>query len=171
MLTQSRWNRLLALALVLPLAACAGEEEPDVEVEDDPMGMEPAPAPGGDMGTQPTMITLEATNNSGVTGEATARHTADSVTVEARISGASQDGEYPAHIHSGSCPSPGGVIAPLTAVQVSGGSGTSTTTIAASRVPEGEDAAVQIHQPGGQPVACGDMRGHGDMGDTPPSGM
>lgn len=165
MLTQSSWNRLLVLALVLPLAACAAEDEPDVEVEDDAFGVEPAPAPAptGDMGTQPAMITLEAVNNSGVTGDATARHSADEVTVEASISGATEDGEYPAHIHSGSCPSPGGVIAPLDALQVSGGSGTSTTTVEASRVPEGEDAAVQIHAPGGQPVACGDMRGHGDM--------
>ena len=80
------------------------------------------------------------------------------------ISGASQEGSFPAHVHMGDCMSPGEVMAPLTSLEVSGGSGSSTTMLAASQVPEGQAAVIQVHDPSGAPVACGDLRGHGDMG-------
>lgn len=161
MSTQSRWNRLLALALVLPLAACAGEEEPEVGVDDDAFEVEPAPTTGADMGMEPMTISLEPLNESGVTGEVRATHRMDSVTVEVSVQGA-PEGELPAHIHSGTCDSVGGVVAPLSPVQ----GGQSTTTLASSQVGENQETVVQVHDPSGQPIACAEMRGHGDMGTT-----
>lgn len=159
----SRWTPLV-LAALLPLAACGPE---DTDTEADPLE-EPAPTemPGEtdrDM-MEPTSITLDTKNESGVTGQATATHHADSVTVEVNIMGAAEDGEYPAHVHTGTCDEAGSVVAPLNSLQVSGGSGMSTSEIMASDVPEDEDAIIQVHDPSGQPIACGDMTGHGDMG-------
>ena len=169
MSTQSRWNRLLALALVLPLAACAGEEEPEVDVEGDALETEPAPPATGDMGAgmEPMTISIEPLNDSGVTGEVTATHRMDSVTVEVMLTGA-PEGSLPAHVHSGTCDNVGGVLAPLTRLE----GGSSTTTLAASQVGENQEAVVQVHDASGQPIACADLRGHGGMGmDGDTTGM
>lgn len=162
MRTSSRWT-LLALAALLPLAAC-GTDEADDEI--DPMD-DPAAAPAQtDMDSdmmQPMSISLDEKNESGVMGEATATHHGDSVTVLLNVSGIAEDGEYAAHIHTGDCMQPGDVLAPLTSIQATGGSGMSTTELLASDVPGDQGAVIQVHDQNGQPVACGDLAGHGDM--------
>lgn len=162
MRTTSRWT-LLALTALLPLAAC-GPDEADDEIDpmDDPAA---APAPQGpdtDM-MEPMSVSLDEKNESGVMGEATATHHGDSVTVLLNVSGVTEDGEYAAHVHSGDCMDTGEVMAPLNSVQATGGSGMSTTELLASDVPEDQGAVIQVHDQNGEPIACGDLAGHGDM--------
>lgn len=165
MRNSSTWIRFVALAALLPLGACSPAEEGTEMEGTDPMEEEaPAAEAPMDPMMEPMTMMLEPRNESGVTGEVTARHHADSVTLDASIDGAAQEGDYPAHIHAGDCTAPGEVLAPLNSLATSGGTGSSTTTLAASQVPEGQPAVVQVHDPSGQPVACADLRGHGDMG-------
>jgi hypothetical protein len=160
-MTVSKWTSLMAVAAALTLSACAAEEGGEMEEAVE----EAAPAPAAEEGAmmEPVSVAMEPKNESGVTGEATATHHGDSVTVEVSIAGASAEGEFMAHVHSGTCAETGGVLAALTSLQVSGGSGTSATTLAASEVPQDQGAVIQVHDTTGTPVACGDLMGHGDM--------
>ncbi|HZD04821.1 MAG TPA: CHRD domain-containing protein [Longimicrobiales bacterium] len=160
------WLGLLTLVPLTVLAAC-GAPEPDEGME---TGNEPAATPTEEPQAQTPMesaeafsITLDQKNESGVTGSATATREGDSVVVDVQVTGVSADGELPAHIHEGTCAEPGSVIAPLTSVQVTGGSGSSTTTLAADQVPADQGTFVQVHDPDGQPIACGDIQGEGGM--------
>jgi hypothetical protein len=75
---------------------------------------------------QSITINLAAQNNSGQTG--TAVLTPDGAGTKVVISLSNAPGPHPAHIHSGSCPTPGAVVFPLTSVM----GGKSETTVAAS---------------------------------------
>lgn len=160
--TRSLRGSLLLVPLLL-VAACGAPEE------DDAMGgMEetetPAETTPADEAMEPpaeVSVTLEALNESGVTGSAVAMHEGDSVVVEVQVQGASADGELPAHIHEGDCATGGSVLVPLSSVAVTGGTGSSTTTLGADQVPEGQAAYIQVHGPEGQPIACGNLQGHG----------
>lgn len=171
-MVHTKWSTALTLTALLLVGACSPEADTDAAMEGDTME-EPAEEMGagemGEMGEsemmEPVSVTLESKNESSVMGEATATHHADSVTVEVSISGASADGSYPAHVHSGDCVSTGAVLAPLTSLEVSGGTGMSTTELEASQVPADQGAVIQVHDPQGQPVACGDLMGHGDTGE------
>lgn len=158
----SRWTPF-ALAALLPLVACGGADDAETEPTDEPMMEEPAEAPAEAGMMEPITVMMSAKGESGITGEATAMHHADSVAVEVAISGASADGEYPAHVHAGTCDEPGSVLAPLNSLQVTGGSGSSTTELVSSEVPRDQGAVIQVHLPDGTPAACGDMMGHGEM--------
>lgn len=71
-------------------------------------------------------IALSAQNGSGQSG--TAVLTPDGAGTKVVLSLSNAPGPHPAHIHTGSCPTPGAVVFPLTAVV----NGRSETTIAAS---------------------------------------
>jgi len=75
---------------------------------------------------QSVTINLTAQNNSGVTG--TAVLTPDGSGTKVVLSLANAPGPHPAHIHAGSCPTPGAVVFPLTSVT----NGKSETTVGAS---------------------------------------
>ncbi|MGD2070472.1 MAG: hypothetical protein PVI57_17485 [Gemmatimonadota bacterium] len=168
-MAHAKWSTALTLAALLLVSACSPEADTDGAMEGDTME-EPAEEMGaGEMSgsemMEPVSVTLDSKNESSVTGEATATHHADSVTVAVTISGASADGSFPAHVHSGDCVATGAVLAPLTSLEVTGGTGTSTTELEASQVPADQGAVIQVHDPTGQPVACGDLMGHGDTGE------
>lgn len=151
-----RWTAGLAFAALLPLAACGtGDEALEDETE-----MEQA-EPQAQEGMQPMSVVIEPKNESGLTGQATATHRADSVVMAVTVSDATQDGDYPAHVHSGTCAETGGVLAPLSTITVADGTGSASTTLGADQVPADEPAVIQIHLPDGTPAACGDLRGHG----------
>lgn len=107
------------------------------------------------------------------------------VTLE--LEGLAAGQSHPAHIHRGSCDSPGGVAIPLEAVTAGDdGTGSSTTTITPEQMKEahggGDDAKkgegkkkgekgkhhpsllIMVHQPGGTPAACGDISAEGHRG-------
>lgn len=160
------WLGLVALVPLALITAC-GAPEPN---EDMGTTNEPAATPTEEPQAETPMaspevftVTLASKNESGVTGTATATHTGDSVTVDVEVNGVSAQGELPAHIHQGTCDAPGPVLVPLTSLQVTGGTGRSSTTLAADQVPTDQSTFVQVHDPDGQPIACGDVEGHGEM--------
>jgi LPXTG-motif cell wall-anchored protein len=75
---------------------------------------------------QSITINLSPQNNSGQTG--TAVLTAEGAGTKVVVTLSNAAGPHPAHIHSGSCPTPGAVVFPLTSVT----NGRSETTVAAS---------------------------------------
>jgi hypothetical protein len=153
--------RLAALGLLLPLVAC-GDPEPDVEPMDTPPPEEALqePAPTGEMVHH--TITLSEMNDSGVTGEAMAMHSDDAVVLILEMEGLPGEGEYAAHIHHGNCEDGGPVAVPLDPViGLADGTGSSTTTLELDEMDEDEPHFIMVHGDGGNPVACGDMEGHG----------
>lgn len=75
---------------------------------------------------QSVTITLSEQNDSGQTGTAVLTSEGAGTRVVLTLSNA--PGPHPAHIHAGSCPTPGAVVFPLTSVT----NGTSQTMVAAS---------------------------------------
>ncbi len=73
-------------------------------------GKAQAPAPVAKMAT----VALDAQNKSGEAGIATIKEMGGKVLVTIDITGAPAGVTQPAHIHAGSCPSPGAVEYPLT---------------------------------------------------------
>lgn len=160
------WLGLVTLVPLAVLAAC-GAPEQDQGME---AGNEPAATPTEEPQAETPMeapevfsIALDPKNESGVTGTATATHDGDSVTVDVQVTGVSAEGELPTHIHEGTCAEPGSVLVPLTSVEVTGGSGSSMTTIATDQLPTDQSTFVQVHDPQGQPIACGDIQHEGGM--------
>ncbi len=165
MLTQSTYNRLLAVLLVAaPLAACSGGNEQNSGMAQDTLQ---TPAMGQSNATAnqaPVRVTLDAKNNSGVTGDASLTTVGDSAIVDVRVQGATESGSFPAHIHTGTCDSPGPVQVPLTNLDVANGMGASTTSIKMSDVPQGQPLLIMVHKPSGQPIACGPLNMTGGAG-------
>jgi len=104
---------------------------------------------------QSVTIALSPQNNSGQSG--TAVLTSEGAGTKVVINLSSAPGPHPAHIHSGSCPTPGAVVYPLTSVT----NGRSETVVAASiadilRAPH----AINVHKsPQEIPVytSCGNV--------------
>jgi hypothetical protein len=150
--------QVIAVA-ALTFAACAQANE-DADVAADTMA-------GADTGVAampagPQVTSLDDVDNSGIEGEATATHSAQDVTVSIVLKDAAKANvTYPAHIHTGNCKDGGPVaveLAPVSNLQ-------SSKTIPVSSLPANQPAFVQVHDPSGKAVACGDMKGHsaGDM--------
>lgn len=154
---------ILPLAL-LSLVACSGDADPD---EMQPPATEPAaetadeqPTAGEDMTHQ--TVPLAAVNESGVSGEAMGMHSDDAVVMMLELEGLPAEGEYAAHIHSGSCADGGSVAVALDPViGLADGTGASTTTLEPDAIDPDSDHFVQVHGEGGTPIACGDVEGHG----------
>jgi len=145
------------IALPFLLMGC-GEAPPPPPVEDE-MPVQEDVAPMDDI--IHAEIPLHEVNGSGVTGEAMAMHSDDAVVVVLDLEGLPAEGEYAAHIHSGTCAEGGGVAAPLNPVMgLADGTGTSTTTLDPHDIPLDAPHFIQVHGEGGTPIACGDMEGH-----------
>lgn len=162
-----RWQDVVCCLLVAAVAGCAKKEDEAYDEAADTTTAMPTPAEPAVAMTDsaaaaagaPVLVQLAAVGNSGVSGEATAKHSATDVTVDIKINGVKGTAAYPAHIHAGTCVQGGAVAAPLTSVAASNGQ--STTTVAASKLNPAQPSFVQVHEPSGTPVACGDMPGHG----------
>ena len=152
---------VLSVMLVGTLAACErpAEEETTADqaaVPDTTTAAAPVP--------EPVKIELDEVADSNIEGEVTATHSASEVTVSIVLTeGGKTEVSYPAHIHTGTCEKGGPVtveLAPVTNLQ-------SSKTVPASALPVNQDAFVQVHDPSGKPIACGDLKGHGDsVADT-----
>jgi hypothetical protein len=70
-------------------------------------------------------VPLAAQNNSGINGTATLTQRGADLQVVINLTGTAANSNHPFHIHSGACPTPGGVVHPLTNAV----NGTSTTTL------------------------------------------
>ncbi len=159
-ITRSTLLRTLTLVALLPLAACAGDTEAPIEDMDTAPQAAPEAAPAGEMLHH--TIELGEMNDSGVSGEAMAMHSDDAVVIMIELDGLPGEGEYDAHIHTGSCADGGPVSVPLDPViGLPDGTGASTTTLEIDEIDQDEPHFIMVHGQGGNPIACGDMEGHG----------
>jgi Cu/Zn superoxide dismutase len=162
----SRIRRLAVAGLVLVGTACtAGDDADDAAVLTDTLATTTPPvatAPPADtgMGGMQGAIALMAVNNSNHTGEATITASGNQTQVMVQLNGP-EDRTHPGHIHSGTCDSPGGVVAPLESITTTGGTGTATSTanVPMATVMNGQHI-VQYHTPDGTRVVCGNIPGH-----------
>ncbi|CAN5740218.1 hypothetical protein BH23GEM5_BH23GEM5_12330 [soil metagenome] len=94
----------------------------------------------------------------GHTGDVMLHAAGQQTEITVRLSGP-QSGTHQGHIHSGRCPNPGGVVAPLEPITTDasgGGSSTSTVSVPMTTVMDGQHV-VQYHTAGGDPgppVVC-----------------
>ncbi len=119
-------SRTVAVALLLPLMSalgCAQQEEAAQGEEQASETMEAA-SMESEMAA-PATLTLDALNNSGVTGTAQLSHTQETLNVSLSMTGLEAGAEYAAHVHRGSCDQQGPVVAPLGTV-IAGADGTGT---------------------------------------------
>lgn len=119
---------------------------------------EPSVFDGADAGPETLIFSLSAQNNSGESGTATITPISDTQSrVSVTLTGAPA-GEQPAHIHLGSCPTPGGVKYPLTNI-VNGSSETAldvTVTALKAQAP----LALNVHKSATESsvfVSCGNL--------------
>lgn len=147
---------IAALSLAVALAACA-ETQDEAEIPADTAAMAPAAADAPP--AAPVTVDLDDVDDSGVSGEVTATHSTNEVTVAIVLNEGGQAAtNYPAHIHTGTCEAGGPVaveLSPVSNLQ-------SSTTVPLSSLPANQDAFVQVHDASGKPIACGDLKGHGD---------
>lgn len=114
------WAFVASLALLLGLASGTAAQEMEEKAEAEEKAE--------------MTVTLEAKNESGITGKAEIARAAEAEKPHAHeitvnISGAAA-GTYPAHVHRGTCESGGGVATALTSITVEGaGSMASSTTV------------------------------------------
>ncbi|HET9439621.1 MAG TPA: hypothetical protein VFO52_05600 [Longimicrobiales bacterium] len=152
---------IFTLAALTALAACereAGDDELAADSAADTLG---ANADSMEMPSEPTVSGLDEVDDSGISGEATATHSAQEVTVSILLKeGAKADAEYQAHIHAGTCKDGGPVAVALEPVK----NMQSSKTIQLSELPADKPAFIQVHDAAGKVVACGDMKGH-EAGD------
>jgi hypothetical protein len=152
---------VIRLAVLLPLlGACPSPERPPDVAAELPEAVEPAtptitPTPEADR------LMLAEVRESGVAGEVSLRAVGSQTSVMISVEGAPPGTTMDAHIHEGNCREGGPVAVPLDAIAVDAtGSGTSTST---ADVPIGtlrdNPYFVQVHGPGGAPVACADLIG------------
>jgi len=106
----------------------------------------------------PAMSPILSVEGSGTTGELSIAQTGARVDLYLRAQGLPSAGEFSAHVHRGVCAEGGPVAIALRTVVSSGdGSGTSVTELTADALPVTEPLFIQIHGPGGAPIACGDI--------------
>ena len=157
--TGFRWASVL---LVVVIAACDTNTSDDAAPADS--AALSADSAANAVSPEPQVTELDEVGDSNIEGEATATHSAQEVTVSIVLKeGGKADVSYPAHIHTGTCESGGPVaveLGTITNLQ-------SSKTVPLSSLPANQSAFVQVHDASGKPVACGNMKGHGDGANTP----
>lgn len=158
----SSWKFLktLALLVAVPLAlACqpGDEGQPGMEEEMEQPGQEQQTQQQQEPMGQTETVSFTAINDSGVTGDVQFTREANTLTVEvmAQMEG---PGDYPSHIHEGTCDQPGGVAVPLnTAEAAEPGIAEATTEVDAMQLEAGSDYLVMIHGQQGAPQGCAEV--------------
>lgn len=173
-MTMMRFAPVFGLAFVV--AACGPGDRTDTAVtrgdtmpgttvagpQGTGIGMDTGMAGAPGMAGMENRVQLNPVNNSGISGEAMLNPTGNQVQVMVRLMGTPGNTTHQGHIHSGRCPNPGGVVAPLQPITTGAdGAGEMTTTVdvPAAAAMDGQHV-VQYHTAGGspgQPVACGDI--------------
>ena len=151
-------RHILALSVLFALAACERETAENADTAADTVADTLARGDSAmDMPAEPTTTDLDEVDNSGISGEAVATHSQNEVTVSILLKeGGKPNVSYPAHIHTGNCKDGGPVAVELSPVQ----NLQSSKTISLSQLPADKPAFIQVHDEGGKPVACGNMKGH-----------
>jgi hypothetical protein len=158
MSTASDARRLVWMIPALGLLACAKKEAPPPAAAAAPESTAAMAMPAA-----PVTATVQAKNNSGITGTVTLTKSGDSTQVAVALSGGRAGQKYPSHIHGGTCAKPGAVVAPLADVAVGKDkSGTSTTMVLTSVLDSARtkfgSLVEQSHMARGmRPVACAEI--------------
>jgi hypothetical protein len=152
------WSLVTVWVLAAATGSCGGEPAEDARepaAESPPMVANELPPPRAP--DEPEPVTLEAVNQSGVEGRATAIERNDSIQFNLMVQGLPGAGEYTARIHRGSCQAGGDVLVSLSPVHAeSDGMGRSMTTLGATRLSGVGDHFVQVLGARGV-LACGDV--------------
>ncbi len=152
-------HRWIAFALVVPfLAACEVEPDPDA-LQEAPPAEEPDPdAPPPDAQMEHAVVPLQPMGDSDVMGEAMLMEEADALVVVVDVTGLPGEGDFPSHIHEGTCDDPGGVAEPLSdVIGLEDGTGSSTSTIDLGALDPGGQYLIMVHAEDGAPIACGEL--------------
>lgn len=150
----SSWKTLSTVALLAaaPLAiACQGGEQGEQEMggAEQPAQQEEQEA----MGTT-TTVELSPVEDATVSGEVYFERQGNSLTVDISAQMGSP-GDYPSHIHEGTCADFGGVAVPLNAgVAEEPGIAEATTTVDATQLDPTGSYLVMVHTQQGAPAAC-----------------
>ena len=149
-------STVIALAT---LSACGGDGASDADATmemdagDDTApvaGAPAAPAPG------PVTVNLEPLGEFLAEGAVTFRRDGTTIRVDVIADSHLGPGDYPMHIHAGTCEEGGRVVAPLTTLTGGeGGEGTTTTTLTTEQLPLDGTYFVQMHRSDGTPIGCG----------------
>jgi len=104
------------------------------------------------------VVSLDEQNASGISGRVIMHPAENSLMVTIEVTGSPAGASHPAHIHSGRCPTPGGVTSPLASV-VDGLSVTKLEGVTLASVADGNHA-VNLHRSAediSTYIACGDI--------------
>lgn len=158
----------LGLTLLVGLVACGDvEEEPYEEEELPPPAADQDPAEAapelGPQEIEPELLELAALEDEpAVEGEATILREGGITMVAVDVTGLPDAGEYPAHVHLGTCEEGGPVEIELEPVMaLDDGAGSSLTTLEDEELPE-EAWFIQVHAQDGSPISCGDGGGEAE---------
>ena len=115
-------------------------------------------------------VTLEELNASGISGTAWLTDNGDgTTTVSVELEGSPEGGVHPAHIHEGSCPEVGAVVADIGPIE--GGANETTVEMSLEDILGGEHA-INVHKSPEEVqvyVACGDITA--EVPDTGAGGL
>jgi hypothetical protein len=171
-----RSTRLWVLAaLPFALTACGGGDEAADDagegaavVTDSVATTTGTPMPGdtamSGSHSMGSAVTMNAVGSSGVTGQAQFMDQAGQTMVMVNLT-AQGNSTHSGHIHTGTCASPGAVVAPLQDITLANGSGTSSSTVPVpmSTVMNGQHIVAYHASSGenpGAPVVCGQIPAH-----------
>lgn len=107
---------------------------------------------------EPVAVSLNELNKSGQSGTAMLKEVKGKATVVITLNNQPKDTEEPAHIHSGSCQTPGDIKYPLTAVK--NGSSETVLDVSLAQVLSELPLLINVHKSDkelGSYVACGDI--------------
>lgn len=153
---RSTWKSVVLTPLLAtaPLVLGCGGGEPGGGMEAD----DGAGQPGMESGAQSEVVEWTALNGSGVTGDAELSVEGSTLQVAVLANSLGGPGDYPSHIHSGTCAEPGGVVVPLNpATAHEPGIGEAETEVDLGELEAGQSYLVMVHALQGQPVACADI--------------
>lgn len=159
-----RWSRRcactsLTVAMLPILAGCGGGEMGEEPMEEPAEQEQPQEEqPQMEPAEQAATASLTALNDSGVSGEVVFTPMDGSLTVAVTASNLGGAGDYPSHIHQGTCDEPGGVAVPLESPSAGqGGTGEAVSEVDAAQLEAETSYLVLVHSLQGAPVGCADI--------------
>ena len=144
-----------ALFVGLVLVSCGGDTPPDTSNTGDPAPAVEAPAASADE----VQVLMTPRPDFVAEGSVVFQQSGGTINVSADVNTYIGPGDYPMHIHQGTCETGGPVVVTLSSVEGhEAGEGRAQSSFPASELAPGTSYFVQIHHAqGGAPIACGDM--------------
>lgn len=146
-----------SVALILVLGACAGDDDAtDAVGRDTTISTSPATIPAGTPpAADPNRLAFTPVGGSALAGDVSVEGDDAGTVVQATIRSSTDGAVHKGHVHSGTCSSIGGVVAPLDDIRIGGdgsGSAESKLQLPMATVMNGQHV-VAYHAAGGTPGA------------------